>query len=57
MNNHPVLTTFAKGAAFALGYWGVKFAVLKINDWLKIRDREPFIKIDIYSNGGNQCFR
>lgn len=51
-NKHPVLTSLAKGAAFALGYWGMKLAINKISDWLKTQDREPFIKIDIYSNGG-----
>lgn len=53
MNNHPVLMTFAKGAAFALGYWGMKLALTKTNDWLKNPDKEPFIKIDIRMGKNN----
>jgi len=44
---HPVLTTLAKGAAFALGYWGMKLAIVSLNDWIKNPNREPIIKIDI----------
>ena len=44
-NKHPVLTSLAKGAAFSLGYWGMKLAVTEFRDWLKDPNREPIIKI------------
>lgn len=47
MNKHPILTSLAKGAAIAFGYFGVKYLVTYIHDRVNDPNREPIIKINI----------
>lgn len=45
MNKHPILTSLAKGAAIAFGYFGMKYLVTYIHDRVSDPNREPIIKI------------
>lgn len=42
---HPIIMAFAKGAAVAFGYFGMKYLVTYVNNRVSDPNREPFIKI------------
>ena len=42
---HPIIMAFAKGAAVALGYFGMKYLITYVNNRINDPNHEPFIKI------------
>lgn len=45
--NHPYVNALMRGAMLAAGYYGAKYLIIGIHDYLKNPDRKPIISIHI----------